>query len=160
VSVWPDPVERVSIVLREAGVESTVEEFADGTPTAEEAAKAAGCTIGQIVKSLVFAGDGEFAMVLVPGDMRADRDRIATECGWQKARMATADEVLDVSGFEPGGVAPFPRGAVEHVLMEPSFMRYEVVWAGAGTHSHMVMLSPLDLERLAEARAASISDPG
>ena len=150
----------MSTVLREAGVESTVEEFAEGTPTAEAAAKAAGCTIGQIVKSLVFAGDGEFALALVPGDMRADRARIAAECGWQKARMATAEEVLDVTGFEPGGVAPFPRGDVAHVLMEPTFMRYEVVWAGAGTHSHMAMLSPLDLERLSEARAASISDPG
>ena len=66
-SVWPDPVERVSALLREAGVESTVEEFAEGTPTAEAAARAAGCTTGQIVKSLVFAGDGEFALALEIG---------------------------------------------------------------------------------------------
>ena len=159
-SAWPEPVERVSAVLRDEGVESTIEEFPEGTPTAEEAARAAGCTIGQIVKSLVFAGDGEFALVLVPGDLRADRALVAAECGWSKARMATADEVVATVGFEPGGVAPFPRGDVAHVLMDPSFMRYEIVWAGAGTHSHMVMLSPLDLERLSEARAALISDPG
>ena len=52
-SAWPEPVERVSEVLRAAAVDSRIEEFADGTPTARAAAEAVGCELGQIVKSLV-----------------------------------------------------------------------------------------------------------
>ena len=52
-TTWPEPVERVSQVLRAAAVDSRVEEFADGTPTARAAAEAVGCELAQIVKSLV-----------------------------------------------------------------------------------------------------------
>ena len=69
---WPDPVERVSAVLRAAAVEARIEEFADGTPTARDAAKAVGCDLSQIVKSLVLVCDGAFVLALVPGDRRAD----------------------------------------------------------------------------------------
>ena len=56
---WPDEVERVAAFLRAAGVEARVEEFRAGTPTAEDAARAVGCELGQIVKSLVFECDGQ-----------------------------------------------------------------------------------------------------
>ena len=49
---WPEPVERVSTALREAGAEARIEEFSSGTPTAEEAAGAVGCELRRIVKSL------------------------------------------------------------------------------------------------------------
>ena len=74
---WPDPVERVSAVLRAAAVEARIEEFTDGTPTARDAAKAVGCDLSQIVKSLVFVCDGAFVLALVPGDRRADEVAIA-----------------------------------------------------------------------------------
>jgi len=71
-SVWPEPVEKVARFLRDSMVEARVEEFSDGTPTAEDAANAVGCSLGQIVKSLVFLCDGRPILVLVPGDRRAD----------------------------------------------------------------------------------------
>ena len=53
-SDWPEPVERVSRYLHDAGAEASIEEFAAGTPTAADAARAIGCAPGRIVKSLVF----------------------------------------------------------------------------------------------------------
>ena len=55
---WPDSVGRVSAFLRETGAEARIEEFAEGTPTAQAAADAVGCDLAQIVKSLVFLCDG------------------------------------------------------------------------------------------------------
>jgi prolyl-tRNA editing enzyme YbaK/EbsC (Cys-tRNA(Pro) deacylase) len=69
---WPEAVERVSEAFRASGVEARIEEFADGTPTAEAAAAAVGCELGQIVKSLLFDCDGAWVLVLVAGDRRAD----------------------------------------------------------------------------------------
>jgi prolyl-tRNA editing enzyme YbaK/EbsC (Cys-tRNA(Pro) deacylase) len=54
VDTWPEPVERVSAYLAQMGVEARIEEFPEGTPTAADAARAVGCKLGQIVKSLVF----------------------------------------------------------------------------------------------------------
>ena len=51
VTDWPEPIERVAAVLRDAHVETRIEEFADGTPTADAAAQAVGCGLGQIVQS-------------------------------------------------------------------------------------------------------------
>ena len=72
---WPAPVERVSSFLRQMGVEARIEEFEAGTPTAVDAARAVGCKLGQIVKSLVFDCGGRWVVVLVPGVDRVFVDR-------------------------------------------------------------------------------------
>ena len=149
--VWPEPVERVAAFLRAAGVESRVEEFPDGTPTAQHAADAIGCDLGQIVKSLLFRCDGRYTLVLVPGDRRADRRKVAAATGARSADIAAADEVERATGFEPGAVAPFPLRHVDRVLLDPSLLAHEVVWIGAGSTSHMAALAPTDLARLAKA---------
>jgi prolyl-tRNA editing enzyme YbaK/EbsC (Cys-tRNA(Pro) deacylase) len=151
---WPEPVERVAGVLRSAAVEGRIEEFRGGTPTAEAAAEAAGCRLGQIVKSLVFRldGGGRYALVMVPGDRRADKAKVAAELGAERAKPASAEEVVDVTGFEVGGVAPFPAGRVEATLLDRALVTHEVVWVGAGTSRHMAVLAPTDLARVTRAR--------
>ena len=157
---WPEPVQRVSAVLRAAAVDARLEEFGDGTPTARGAAKAIGCDLSQIVKSLVFVCDGVFVLALVPGDRRADEAAIAAAVGAREARIATSDEVMQATGFEPGAVAPFPQRAVARALMERGLLGHEVVWIGAGSTSHMAGLPPAELQRLAGAAAGDILAPG
>ena len=78
---WPEPVERVAAALRKAGAEARVEQFPTVAHTAEEAAAAIGCDLDRIVKSLLFDCDGAPVLVLVPGDRRADRDKVARATG-------------------------------------------------------------------------------
>jgi Cys-tRNA(Pro) deacylase len=153
---WPDEVERVAAFLREAGVEARVEEFAEGTPTAEDAARAVGCALAQIVKSLVFDCDGRAIVVLVPGDRRADRRKIAEAAGCRAAKIAGPDQVKEATGFAPGAVAPFPLPRVESVLVDRSLLRHRVVWIGAGSERHMAAVTPPDLVRLARAEPADV----
>ena len=157
---WPEPVRRVSAVLRAAAVDARLEEFGDGTPTARSAAKAIGCDLSQIVKSLVFVCDGAYVLALVPGDRRADEAAIAAAIGAQEVRIATPDEVMQATGFEPGAVAPFPQRAVARALMENGLLRHDIVWIGAGSTSHMAGLPPAELQRLAGAAAGDIVAPG
>lgn len=154
---WPEPVERVAAVLRQSGVDARVEEFEQGTPTAEAAAAAVGAARAQIVKSLLFVCDGRPTLVLVPGDRRADEAKVAAAAGARKARVARREEVVAVTGFEPGGVAPFPAPAVSQVLLARELLAHDQVWIGAGSERHMAGLSPLDLARLTQARAADLS---
>jgi prolyl-tRNA editing enzyme YbaK/EbsC (Cys-tRNA(Pro) deacylase) len=156
--MWPEPVQRVSSFLQRAAVDATIQEFPDGTPTAEDAARAAGCRLEQIVKSLVFVCDAAFALVLVPGDRRADAAKVAAAAGAEAARVARASEVVAATGFEPGAVAPFPTDLTT-VLMERTLLQHGVVWIGAGSSRHMAALSPVDLQRLARARTADLVTP-
>ena len=153
---WPEPVERVTAYLREAGAEVRVEEFRDGTPTAQAAARAVGCELGQIVKSLVFDCDGRPIVVLVPGDRRADSEKIARAAGCRFARIAGAEEVTQATGFEPGAVAPFPLPRVERLFIDPTLLSHRVVWIGAGSERHMASLSPTELVRLSRARPMDV----
>jgi Cys-tRNA(Pro) deacylase len=148
---WPEAVERVASFLRTSGVEARIEEFKEGTPTAEAAAQAVGCKLGQIVKSLVFDCDGRPLVVLVPGDRRADPQRVARAAGARRAKVAGPDDVRRVTGFTPGAVAPFPLPNVERVFVDRQVLVHDRVWIGAGSPMHMAMLSVADLVRLAKA---------
>ena len=155
---WPEPVERVAAVLRAQGVDARIEEFPQGTTTAEAAADAVGCEPAQIVKSLVFVCDGLPVIALVPGDRRADAAKISAAAGAGYARVAKRDEVLAATGFEPGGVAPFPVPLSVRVLMERELLRHEIVWAGAGSPRHVVGIAPADAARLTSAEIVDLSE--
>jgi prolyl-tRNA editing enzyme YbaK/EbsC (Cys-tRNA(Pro) deacylase) len=63
---------------------------------------------------------------------------------------------VEATGFEPGGVAPFPQPGIARTLMDRSFLQHPVVWIGAGTERHMASLPPLDLARLTGASAIDL----
>jgi Cys-tRNA(Pro) deacylase len=150
-AAWPEAVERVAAFLRNGGVEARIEEFGAGTPTAADAARAVGCKLEQIVKSLVFDCDGRPFVVLVPGDRRADARKVARAAGCRRAKIVGPDEVRTATGFAAGAVAPFPLPKVERVLVDRQVLVHDRVWIGAGSPRHMATLAPADLMRLAKA---------
>jgi Cys-tRNA(Pro) deacylase len=156
-TAWPEPVERVGEVLRAAGAEARIEEFPQGAATAEDAARAIGCELRQIVKSLLFECDGRPVLVLVPGDRRADARKVAAATGADRAKVAAPAQVEEATGFAPGAVSPFGLRSVERVLVERSLLGVKLVWVGAGTHRHLAGLPPTELVRLSRAEAVDIA---
>jgi prolyl-tRNA editing enzyme YbaK/EbsC (Cys-tRNA(Pro) deacylase) len=157
---WPEPVERVASHLREAGAEARVEEFPGGTPTARDAALAAGCELGQIVKSLLFDCDGRAVLALVPGDRRADPAKVARAAGATRARVAGAERVREATGVDPGAVSPVAAPGVDRVLVERTLLIRDLVWIGAGSPSHLAALAPAELVRVARAETADLVAEG
>jgi len=151
----PEPVQRVARCLADARAEARLQEFKQGTPTAAEAAEAVGCELDQIVKSLVFLCDDRPVLVLVPGSYRADPAKVAVAAEAASARIATPAQVKRITGFEVGGVAPFPVPQGE-VLIERMLLSWTLVWVGAGSDRHMAGLAPTELLRLTKARAIDV----
>lgn len=157
---WPESVERVAAYLRAAGAEARLEEFGAGTPSAEDAARAVGCELARIVKSVVFDCDGDAVVVMVPGDRRADARKVAAAAGCASARVAGPAQVEEATGFVPGAVAPFPLPRVRRVYIERTLLAHDVVWIGAGSPNHLAALAPAELVRVSRALAIEAVEDG
>src|SRR3990170_8830958 len=106
-------VERVVAAARDTGLEIEVERFPEGTRTADDAARAVGCEVGQIVKSLVFMADGSPIVALVSGANRVDLGRLAAAVGAQEGRRGGGGEGRAAAGVAIGGgppLRPAPAG--------------------------------------------------
>lgn len=149
-------VERVVTALRAAGVSSDVTEFAQSTRTAEEAAAAVGCAVGQIVKSLVFLAGGSPILALVSGVNRLDTAKLAAATGARITR-ADADAVRSATGFSIGGVPPVAHATPLVTYLDRDLTQYEQVWAAAGTPNAVFPITPAELERIASARVIDLA---
>ena len=118
--------QRVAERLAAAGLDVTVVEHEESSRTAEEAAAAAGCELGQIVKSLVFVDDAGPVLVLCAGDRRVDAAALGL-------RRAKPDVVREATGFAIGGVPPLGHPAPMRTLVDASLRRFATVWCAAGT---------------------------
>ena len=151
--------DRVRAFLEARGLAGGLFEFEQSTKTAQEAADAMGCELGQIVKSLVFVVEGRPVVALVAGDRRGDSAAIAALLGGTKARFADADTVRTATGYAIGGVSPFDLPADLPVYADESLERFAVVYPAAGTPASMVRIDRAVMIELAGAQVASISEP-
>jgi prolyl-tRNA editing enzyme YbaK/EbsC (Cys-tRNA(Pro) deacylase) len=149
--------DRVRTYLAEHGLADEIVTYEKSTKTAQMAADAMGCELGQIVKSLVFVAGDTPLVALVAGDRRGDATAIAELAGATSAHFADADTVRAATGFAIGGVCPFdlPPGLL--VLADDSLARFDVVFPAAGTPSSMVRITLSHLLELTSARVARIS---
>ena len=147
--------ERVVEAARAAGLEIEVREFPEGTRTAEDAARAIGVGVGQIVKSLVFMTDGHPVLCFVSGLNRVDGARLSVVTGASRVRRAGADEVQRVTGFAIGGVPPFGHRTAIPIYCDRDLLAHDVVWAAAGTPDTVFSVEP---DGLAEACGAVVAD--
>ena len=126
-------------------------EFPEGTRTAADAARAIGCDVAQIVKSLVFVRDGEAVLVLCSGANTVD----AAALGLEKADAAF---VRRVSGFAIGGVAPYGWAtAPADTLLDEDLMGHDELWAAAGTPNAVFPLTPAELAQRTGGRVTRVS---
>ncbi|MCU1367169.1 MAG: hypothetical protein JWN39_2808 [Ilumatobacteraceae bacterium] len=140
-------VGRVLAAAAEHGLDLETRSFPDGTKTALEAANAIGVDVGQIVKSLIFAVDGEVVLAYVSGSNLLDEKQLAAAAGGMKCSRVDADTVRSVTGFPIGGVSPFGSSTPLRVFIDPDLLQYDEVWAAAGTWHDVFSIAPADLVR-------------
>jgi Cys-tRNA(Pro) deacylase len=136
----------------EVGVE--VRQFPQGTRTAVDAARAVGCDVAQIVKSLVFVAAGRPVVALVSGANRLDEKRLGAMAGEPVAK-ADAETARAATGYAIGGVPPFGHATQVDVFMDRDLMRHHAVWAAAGRPDSVFEINP---ERLRELSSATVGD--
>ena len=133
---------RVQAALEAAGIDARVVELPQSTRTATEAAQAVGCEVGQIAKSLVFVdADGEPVLVITSGTNRVDEKRLGLQ-------RASAELVRERTGYAIGGVPPVGHATSLRTLIDEDLLRFERIWAAAGTPNAVFELCSDDLTRI------------
>jgi prolyl-tRNA editing enzyme YbaK/EbsC (Cys-tRNA(Pro) deacylase) len=135
-------VSRVVQAGADLGLDVRPVRFPDGTKTATDAAAAIGCDVSQIVKSLIFAVDGEIVLAYVSGANQLDEMKLAAAAGGVRCDRVDADVVRSATGFPIGGVPPFGHDSELRVFVDPDLLDHEVVWAAAGTWHDVFALAP------------------
>lgn len=130
---------------RDLGLTIETVHFPDGTKTAADAAAAIGVHVGQIVKSLIFAVDGQVVLAYVSGSNQLDESKLAVAAGGVMCSRVDADTVRAATGFPIGGVPPFGHATTLPVFIDPDLLDHNVVWAAAGTWTDVFPIAPADL---------------
>ena len=123
-----------------------VREYQQPTPTCETAAAAVGCTPAEIAKTLLFLVGGTPIAVVTCGDMKVKSSPLKKASGLSgKVKLPEAQEVLQQTGYSPGGVCPFLLPPELPVLLDRSMQRFDCVYAAAGNDYSAV---PVTFEQL------------
>jgi prolyl-tRNA editing enzyme YbaK/EbsC (Cys-tRNA(Pro) deacylase) len=153
--------QKVQNTLRELGFSGDVVELEASTRTAVEAAQAAGCEVGQIVKSLVFVlkpgenGEGFPVLVLVSGPNRVHEKHFGRLLGGTLAR-ADADYVREVSGFAIGGIPPVGHKSPISTYIDEDLLQFSTIWAAAGTPNAIFQLTPAQLVEISHGQVVCV----
>jgi len=153
-------IDRFVEAARARGIEPAVLRFPEGTKTAEAAARAIGCDVGQIVKSLVFIADGRAVMAYASGANRVDLSRLGELVGASEVRRATPEEARQATGFAVGGTPPFGHPELLDGVIDEDLLGWDEVWAAAGTPDSVFPLPPPELVRATGARIGALAESG
>jgi len=152
-------LKRVKAAIEAAGLETEILEMAEGTRTAEDAARAARCEVDQIMKSIIFKGEesGHVVLFLTAGGNRVSAEKASAVAG-QPLGKADADLIRAETGFAIGGVAPLGHLTPIRSYYDPRLLDFDVVWAAAGTPRHIFAAAPAALLAATGAERADFTE--
>ena len=149
----------VADAFQAMGLNPEFRTFPQGTSTAEHAAAAVGCEVGQIVKSLVFMAGDEVLLLLVSGANRVNEEKVAVLAGGP-VRKATAKEVEARTGFRIGVVPPVGHTTEVRVFLDRDLMDHQLVRSASGVHNRVFPIAPVMLSAAAGATIVDLKADG
>ncbi len=150
------PVDRVREALKTHGLEVEVTEFDQSTATSQQAADALGVPLATIVKSLVFLADDRPILVLASGANRVDTEKLSRAAGGE-VRRPDAERVKAATGFAIGGVPPVGHTRPLPTYVDADLMRYDLLWAAAGSPYAVFPVTPQDLIRITGGQVVDVA---
>jgi Cys-tRNA(Pro) deacylase len=152
-----ESAQKVQKVLDKFKIKLEVKEFSKSTRTSKDAAKAIGCEIGQIAKSIAFISEDEPILVITSGPNRVSTRKIQNILD-KKVRIMNPTEVKDITGFPIGGVPPVGHKNLMRIFIDEDLMEYEIIWSAAGNPHAVFKLTPQDLVKITSGEIKDIKE--
>ncbi|MFQ6014849.1 MAG: YbaK/EbsC family protein [Anaerolineae bacterium] len=111
-----------------------------------EAARAVNAAADEFVKNIcMIDAEGELIVAIVKGEDRVSRKRVGRVLGIVPPRLATAEEILERTGYPCGGTPSF--GFQATFLIDPKVFERAVVYTGGGSETSLVKIGPEEMQR-------------
>lgn len=135
--------------LTENKLKAKLIEFKKPVTSAADAAKQLKVTLNEIGKSILFMTGDEPVLVVLLGSQRASEEKIKAVLGCHELEMATAEEVLEMTGFEVGGVPPIGIYGVK-TLIQKEVADAPKIWCGGGDELTLIEISGAEIVEFAD----------
>lgn len=144
--------------MRTHGVDGEILRLSVTTPTVETAAQAVGARVEQIIKSILFLVDEQPVLAIACGTANIGRRAIADLYGVGKKRikLASAETVLAISGYEVGAMPPFGHRQALATLIDQRVLETPEAYAGGGADNALLRLNPQDIVRVSGAKVLDL----
>tara|TARA_Y100001936_G_scaffold8828_1_gene7919 strand:- start:97 stop:579 length:483 start_codon:yes stop_codon:yes gene_type:complete len=127
-----EPVKRAEKALKNFDDKLNILVLQQTARTATDAAAALGCSVGAIVKSLVFKVEEDFILCLVSGDKRCSLNKLKKILDKKDVSMANPDDVKKITGYTIGGVSPVGHLSKLRIILDKNLKRFSKIYAAAG----------------------------
>jgi prolyl-tRNA editing enzyme YbaK/EbsC (Cys-tRNA(Pro) deacylase) len=149
--------QKIQEALEAHGVACQVVEMKETTRSAQEAADALGCRVGQIAKSLIFKGKqtNQPILVIASGPNRVNEKKVSQLVS-EPLTKADADFVREHTGFSIGGVPPLGHHRALTTFIDEDLLKFTEIWAAAGTPNAVFKLTPDELQKITNGRVITV----
>ncbi len=148
-------LERVRKYLEKFNLDLAPRQVDQTTRTSTSAAEALEVELGQIAKSILFRCGDKYGLFVAAGDIKISDKKVKTLLGGKKAKIASPEEVQEVTGYRVGGVCPFDIDERVPIFLDNSMRRFAVVYTAAGTANSLL---PITLEHLQLVTGGEFAD--
>jgi prolyl-tRNA editing enzyme YbaK/EbsC (Cys-tRNA(Pro) deacylase) len=144
--------------MQERGIHGEMLHLDVPTPTVETAAQAVGTRVERIVKSILFVIEGQPVLAITCGTSYVDRRAIASmfSVGRKRVKLASAETVLEISGYEVGAMPPFGHLRKLPTLLDRGVLEHPEVYAGGGAENVLVRMEPEEILRATQAQVIEL----
>jgi prolyl-tRNA editing enzyme YbaK/EbsC (Cys-tRNA(Pro) deacylase) len=147
--------EKLKNIIQNEGIDAEHLSFSKSCHSVAEAAETVDAEPEDFVKSIVMVDTDENVLVgIVKGENRVSTKRVGKVLGIDNLRIASPDEILDLTGFPLGGTPGFGFDAV--FLVDPKVMKKEYVYLGGGSDCALTYMSTQELVRANKGRVVRI----
>ena len=144
--------------LRANGIEFKEIHLKEAPKTAHDVERLHGTPLHQILKSLLFIGDKEPVLAVVPGDKKVNINKLKNASEQNNLRMAKPNEVENVTGYQIGGVCPFAVKDDVLKVIDKAVFNIENISIGSGKAEIGIELSSKDLRVIWDGLIGDISE--
>jgi Cys-tRNA(Pro) deacylase len=151
------PVKRVEKFLKDFDQSLEVIVLENSARTAQDAAKALGCDVGAIVKSILFKTEYSFILCLISGDKRCSLDKLKKIKGIKSFSMASPEDVKTQTGYTIGGVSPVGHLNKVEIFIDKSLERFNDIFAAAGHPNCVFKINFTNIQKITNGKIRDIA---
>jgi len=138
----------VSLALTQMDIPHREFRHAGPIRSLEQAATERGQQPEQIIRSILFRlATDAFVMVLMAGPQQIDWKALRRYLGEKRLTTASEEEMLRITGYQRGAVAPFGLPAPLRILADPTIFMPEAVSLGSGVRGTAIILRSANLKQ-------------